>query len=150
MDLLRWIVLLRWPLEVVALGLAFVPALNVSLAWASLPAEVTIYFGPTIRSHRWWSRSQLWVMPVLALIVYGFMSRASGTWGWVFHGTKGLPPAAEIPLLLKPVFGLLAIHANYMLLRIAREPREALNGWMLTGLVVLLLAPPVILGLGVR
>ena len=150
MDLSRWIVLLRWPLEVVALGLAFVPALNVSLAWASLPAEVTICFGPSIRSHRWWSRSQVWVMPVLALVAYGFMSKASGTWAWVFQGAKGLPPAAEIPLLLKPVFALLAIHANYMMLRIARRPRESLNGWMLGGLIVLLMAPPVILGIAAR
>jgi hypothetical protein len=85
-------------------------------------------------------------MPVLALSVYGFMSRASGTWAWVFHGTKDLPAAAETPLLFKPVFALLAIHANQMLIRIARKPPEAPNGWMLWGLMLLLITPPVALG----
>jgi hypothetical protein len=150
MDSSHWIVLLRWPLEIVSLGLAFVPLLSVSLVWRSLPAQVAIYFGATVRSRRWWSRAQLWIMPVLALSVYGFMSRASGTWAWVFHGTKDLPAAAETPLLFKPVFALLAIHANQMLIRIARKPPEAPNGWMLWGLMLLLITPPVVLALSAR
>jgi hypothetical protein len=150
MDASRWIVLLRWPLEIGSLGLAFVPLLNVSLVWGSLPAQVALYFGATIRPRRWWSRSQVWIMPVLALIVYGFMSKASGTWAWVFRVTNDLPVDAGIPLLLKPVFAMLAIHANYMLLRIARKPRESLNGWMLWGLLLLLLTPPIALALASR
>lgn len=142
MDLLGLSVLLRWPLEIVSFGLALSPLLSVALAWASLPPSIPVHFGITGRPDRWRPRAQAWLLPVMALIVYGFMSQASGTWAWALQGRADLPAGAEIPLLIKPVIALLMACANAMLTRVARKQADALNGWLLWGLMILLLTPP--------
>ena len=145
MDLMGLIVVLRWPLEIVAFGLALVPVLSLLLAWGSLPSQIPAHFGPTGHPDRWSSRSQLWILPVLALVVYGFMSEASGTWAWVLDGRMDLSAGAEIPLLFKPVVGLLIAYSSEMLIRIARKQGEVPNGWFMCGFMMLLLASPLAL-----
>ena len=147
MDLLGLIALLRWPLEIVAFGLALAPLLSVILAWASLPAQIPIRFTMSGQPDRWGSRAQAWILPVLALVVYAFMSHASGTWAWVLDPKTDLQAGAEIPLLLKPVIALLMAYANQMLIRLARKQTDALNGLLLWGLMILLIAPPFALSL---
>jgi len=139
------IALLRWPLEIVAFGLALAPFFSVLLAWTSLPRQVLVHFGPTRRSDRWGSRARIWVLPVVALVVYGFMSVASGTWVWAFSGRPELPAGAEIPLLLKPVMALLIAYANEMFIHVVREQEEVPNGWLMSGLTLLVLASPLAL-----
>ena len=90
------------------------------------------------------------MLPIVALIVYGLMSQASGTWAWVLHGSTDLPAGAEIPLILKPVIGLLMLLANQMLMSVARKQSEALNGWLRCGLMLLLISPPFALSLAAR
>jgi Protein of unknown function (DUF1648) len=142
MDLSRWIFLLRWPLEIVSFGLALAPLLSVLVAWASLPAHIPVHFGSTGGTDCRGGRAQAWILPVMALVVYGFMSEASGTWAWALHGRTDLPAGAEILLILKPAIALLMVYANQMLILAARKQAEALNGWLLCGLMMLLIAPP--------
>ena len=75
------------------------------------------------------------------------MSQASGTLAWLLEGRTDLQPGAEIPLLLKPVIALLMAYANEMLIRVARKQTDALNGLLLWGLMILLVAPPFALSL---
>ena len=137
-----FILLLRGPLEIASFGLALAPLLSVSLAYGSLPRHIPVHFGINGRPDRMGSRNRAWILPLLVLAVYAFMSHASGTWAWAFHGRTELPSGGEIPLLLKPVIGCLMSYANEMLIRIARKEADALNGWMLWGLMILLVAPP--------
>ena len=134
--------LLRWPLEIVAFGLAFAPILSVLIAWTSLPSEIPVHFSLTGHPDRWASRARVWVLPVVALIVYGFMSEGSGTWAWVFYGKLDLPAGAQIPLLLKPVMALLIAYANEAFIRVVHEQEEVPNGWALSGLMLIMLASP--------
>jgi hypothetical protein len=141
------VALLRWPLEIVAFALAFAPVLSVLIAWTSLPKQVPLHLGYSQRPDRWGSRARIWILPVLALVVYGFMSAASSTWAWAFFGRLDLPAGAEIPLLLKPVVGLLIVYANEAFIRVVRAQEEVPNGWLLSGVMVLLLASPLALSL---
>ena len=142
MDLMGFILLLRGPLEITAFGLALAPMLSVAVAWGSLPRHIPVHFGVNGRPDRMGSRNRAWILPLLALAVYAFMSRATGTWAWAFEGRVDLPAGGEIPLLVKPVIGLLMAYSNEMLIRIARKEADALNGWMMWGLMILLVAPP--------
>jgi hypothetical protein len=151
MDLMGFITLLRWPLEIVAFGLALAPLLSVLIAWASLPpSQVLVHFGVGNRPNRRSSRARLWILPVLALVVYGFMGAVSGTWEWAFLGRLDLPAGAEIPLLLKPVMALLIAYANEMFIRVVREQEELPNGWLMSGLTLIMLASPLALSVVTR
>ena len=116
MDLMGLIAILRWPLEIVA-------------------------FAPD----RWGSRARVWILPALALVVYGFMNQVSGTWAWAFLGNMELPAGAEFPLLFKAVIGLLMAYSNAMLIRVFRSQEEAPSGWYLCGFTMLVLASPLAL-----
>ncbi len=133
---------LRWPIEIISFGLALWPLLSVALVWSSLPTRIPVHFAAAGHADRWRPRAQAWILPLMALIVYGCMSQSSGTWAWAFYGEPGLPSGAEYPLLLKPVIALLMIYVNSMLIRQARRQSVLLNGWLLTGLMTLLLTPP--------
>ncbi len=150
MDWARWIELLRYPFEIVSLGLAVAPALMVLQAWATLPKQIPVRFGATGRPDRWGSRARAWVLPLLALIVYGFMSRATGTWAWVLDSRAELPAGSELLMILKPSIALLMMNATGMLIRVARRDEESLNGWLLWGLMILLVTPPLALSMAVR
>lgn len=139
------VVLLRWPLELLAFVLALSPLMSVLLALPSLPSRIPTHFGAYGRPDRFGSRAWVWILPVLALVVYGFMSEASGTWAWVFGTRLDFPAGAEFPLLLKSGIALLMIYANQMLIRVARKQDEAINGWLLVGLMLLLVASPIAL-----
>lgn len=142
--------LLRWPLEIVAFGLALAPLLSVLIAWTSLPSPVLVHFDPTRRRDRRSNRARLWILPVVALVVYGFMSEASGTWAWAFSGRLDLPAGAEIPLLLKPLMALLIAYANEMFIRVVRAEEELPNGWLMSGLTLIMLASPLALSVVTR
>lgn len=145
MDLWRWLILLRGPLEIITFGLALYPLLSVALAWSSLPRQFPVHFGSAGQPDRWVGRARLWVLPVLALLVYSVMSQAAGTWAWLFHGRADLPDGAVIPLLLKPVFALLMAYVNEMSIRVARRQVDAPNSLLVWGLITLLVAPPLAL-----
>jgi hypothetical protein len=145
MDLMGLIVLLRAPLEFVAFILALYPLMSVLFAWPSFPKRIPTHFGAYGRPDRFGSRAWVWFLPVLALVVYGFMSQASGTWEWVFGTRMDFPAGAEISLLLKPGIGLLMSYATQTLIRVARKQEDALNGWLLSGLMLLLIASPLAL-----
>ena len=98
MDLMGLIAILRWPLEIVAFALALIPLLSVLLAWPYLPAEIPTHFSLSGRPDRWGSRARVWILPALALVVYGFMNQVSGTWAWAFLGNMELPAGAEFPI----------------------------------------------------
>jgi hypothetical protein len=82
---------------------------------------------------------------MLALLVYGVMSQASGTWACLLQGRADLPDGAVIPLLLKPVFALLMVYVNAMSIRVARRQVDAPNSLLVWGLITLLVAPPLAL-----
>lgn len=150
MEWARWIDLLRYPLEIISLALAAAPALMVLQAWATLPKKIPVRFGSTGRPDRWGSRARAWVLPILALIVYGFMSRATGTWAWLLDGKAGIPAGSELLMVLKPGVALLMMNVTGMLIRVARRDEESLNGWLLWGLMILLVTPPLAMSIAVR
>lgn len=137
------IILLRWPLEIAAFLLAFAPALDVLLAWPDVQSGVPVHFGYNGRPDRWASRQWLWLLPGFAVAVYALMGEASGTWAWAFFGRLDLPAGAEIPLVLKPVVGLLILYANRFFVRIVRDRAEVPNVWAISGLMLLLAASPI-------
>lgn len=145
MDLARWIELLRYPLEIGAFGLAIAPTLIVMQAWPFLPTRIPVGFGATGHPARWGRRALAWILPLLALIVYGYLSGATGTWAWVMDRTARIPDGSEMLLILKPGIALLMMNATEMLTRVARKKEESLNGWLLWGLMALMLAPPLAL-----
>lgn len=150
MDIGFWIVLARGPLEIIAFGLAIIPAAMVSLAWRSLPRQVPVRFGITGRPDRWGGRGQAWILPVLALIVYALMSTVTGTWAWMMDSSARVPDGTEILLVIKPVIAYLMIRATGMLIRIARDDQESLSYWLLWGLMAILVAPPLALTVAIH
>lgn len=150
MDLVRWIALLRYPLEIGSVLLAFAPALMVLQAWTTLPRQIPIRFSASGRPDRWGSRAQAWILPLFSLVVYGYLSRTTGTWAWIGDSNADVPAGAEILLILKPFFAFLMVHATGMLIRVARREEEALNGWLMAGLMILLVTPPLALSMAVR
>jgi hypothetical protein len=145
MDLWRWLFLIRGPLEIVTFGLALSPLMSVSLSWSSLPKRFPVHFGVWGRPDRWVGRARLWVLPVLALLIYGVMNQASGTWEWLLYGRADLSDGAAVSLLLKPLLALLMVHANEMSIRVARSETDAPNSLLVWGLMMLLVAPPLAL-----
>lgn len=150
MSLLGLVIWARWPLEILSFAFAISPILSAIFTWHSLPRRIPVLFGDGRGPARHGSRSQVWILPVLALVVYGFMSQASGTWAGLLHLDWDLPSGAVIPLLLKPVVGVIMAYSNEMLIRIAREQSEGVNGWLLWGLMLLLFAPPFALSMVAR
>jgi hypothetical protein len=150
MDIGFWIVLARDPLEIIALGLAILPAAMVLLAWTSLPKRIPVRFSLTGQPDRWGGRGQAWILPLAALIVYALMSTATGTWTWMMDTSSALPYGTEVLLLLKPVIAFLMIRATAMLIRIARDKQESLSCAMLWGLMAILVAPPIALTMAIH
>lgn len=150
MDSARLIEVLRYPLEFIALGLAFAPALFVLQCWDSLPRQIPVRFTSAGRPDGWASRGWALGLPLIALIVYGVMSQATGTWAWVIDRRAEIPNGSEILIFLKPGFGFLIVSATGMLMRVARREEESLNGWLLWGLMTLLVTPPLVLSMVVR
>jgi hypothetical protein len=150
MNVASWIVLARGPLEIVSLGLAVVPAFMLLQSWADLPRRIPVRFDISGWPNRWGGRGQAWILPLVSLIAYGLMSTATGTWAWMLDSGAQMPDGSEILLLFKPVIALLMIRATGMLISIARNKKEALDGWLMWGLMALLVAPPIALSLAIH
>ena len=150
MDWVRLLELLRYPLETIAFVVALTPALMVLQSWTALPILIPTHFTAGGHPDRWGSRMRAWVLPLVAVMVYAVMCRATGTWAWVNDSKAGIPSGAEILLFLKPGFGLLMMQATAVLIRVAKGEAESLNGWLLWGLMLLLVTPPLALSMAVR
>lgn len=147
MDLTFGIAFLRGPLEMISFGLALAPAFIVLQASGSVPPKVPLHFGGAGNPDRWISRRFAWIQPVLALIVYGVLSKSTGTWAWILNRNAETREGWLGLLLLKAGVGLLITYVSAMMMRIARREAEPLNGWLLWGLVILMLAPPLAVSL---
>ncbi len=150
MDWARFTELLRYPLEIVSLGLALAPALIVLQSRVVLPRQVLAGYGAMGRSAPRGKGAYTWILSLIALIVYGFMSHATGTLAWVIDRSADVPAGAEILLLLKPLIGFLIIYATGTLVRSARKEEESVNGFLVWGLMSLMVAPPLALSMVVR
>lgn len=146
---LSWIPALRRPLEIIALVAAILPLLIVLRAWDTLPEQIPAHFGITGRPDRWGGRWQAWLLPVVSLAVYVFLSVMSGTWGWLMgHGSPSMRGEALALLLwIKLMEGLVFTYIVSMTVRIARQEAERLNGWVIGALIILTGAPPALLAI---
>jgi|GEM_PF-1076476 len=147
MDPHAWFAVLRLPIEIVAACLAVLPALLLLRAWGTLPGEVPVHFGATGRPDRWGGRWQTWILPAVALFIYGAFSGATGAWKWLL-GRPGDPaPGTEPLLLIRILVELLLTYITWGTIRVARKEAEALDWRILWGLVLLTVAPAVLLPL---
>ena len=147
MDMHSWIVAFRWPLEILSLAFALAPLLIMLRSWDTLPDEIPAHFGITGKPDRWGGKWQAWAVPIISIGMYAVFSTISGTWQWLLGQPTGLPNGIQPLLLLKPGIGLLMTYVTWMTVRVARKEAEGLNPWILYGLVALMLAPVVGLGL---
>jgi hypothetical protein len=145
MDLHGWIAALRLPIEIVAACLAILPALLLLRAWSSLPDEVPAHFGFSGRPDRWGGRWQVWVIPVVALVIYGAFSTSSGTWGWLLGRQSELPRGMEPLLLMRLPIDLLMTYITWGTIRVALKEAEGLSTPVLLGLLLLTVAPVLLL-----
>jgi hypothetical protein len=145
MDLHGWIAVLRLPIEIVAACLAVAPALLLLRAWSSLPEEIPVHFGFSGRPDNWGSRFQAWIIPCVALVIYGAFSYAGGTWGWLLGRRPDLPHGIEPLLLIRMFVDLLMTYITWGTIRVAHKEAEGLDWRILWGLVLLMLAPSVLL-----
>ena len=141
MDLHGWIAVLRLPIEIIAACLAVAPALLLLRAWGSLPDVVPSHFGFSGRPDRWGGRWQAWVVPVVALIIYGAFSVSCGTWGWLLGGQSELPRGMEPLLLMRLPIELLMTYITWGTIRVALKEAEGLSTPVLLGLVLLTVVP---------
>lgn len=141
MDLRGWVAVLRLPIEITAAGLAVMPSLLLLRAWSSLPDEIPVHFGFSGYPDNWGSRYQAWIVPGVALIIYGAFSHASGTWGWMLGRQPEVPHGVEPLLMMRLPIDLLMTYITWGSIRVARKEAEALNATILWGLVLLMLAP---------
>jgi hypothetical protein len=151
MDWANLISLLRYPLEILAAGLAVAPALIVWQARGYSPDPMPDPYGilrPS--SRRGGGRRRPWILPLLALIVYGAMSEATGTLAWVADRTATIPNGAEILLAFKPCVALLMVSVTLMVTHADRREDESLGGMLLVGLLILLVAPPLAMAVAMR
>ena len=149
MDPLSSIVAWRWLLEIIAGVACLLPLLIILRAWDTLPDEIPTHFGITGRPDRWGGRWQAWLLPVVSLAVYVFLSVISGMWGWLMGRATPSMPGEALALLLwiKLMEGLVFSYIVSMTVRIARQEAERLNGWMMGALIVLTGAPPALLAI---
>ena len=149
MNPLSWIVAWRGLLEIIAGVAGILPLLIVLRAWDTLPEQIPTHFGISGRPDRWGGRWQAWLLPVVSLAVYVFLSVMSGMWGWLM-GRASLSMQGEAPALLlwiKLMEGLVFSYIVLMTVRIARQEAERLNGWVMGALIVLTGAPPALLAI---
>lgn len=145
MNPLSWVVEFRWPLEIASVVLAVVPLLIVLRAWDTLPEEIPAHFGITGKPDRWGGRWQIWILPVLALVMYGAFSFATGTWDLLLGRPHDLPRGMELLVLMKPLICLMLSYLMWATVRVARKEAEGLNLWIMFGLLALLLTPGIAL-----
>ena len=140
-----WVEILRLPIEVVAASLAIMPALLLLRAWSSLPEEIPVHFGLSGQPDRWGGRWQAWLIPLVALVIYGTFSQATGAWKWMLGSQTELPQIMQPMLLMRLPIGLLMTYITWGTNHVARKEAEALNAAVVWGLILLTLAPPVAL-----
>jgi hypothetical protein len=145
MDLHSCIAVLRLPIEIVAACLAVLPALLLLRAWSSLPEEIPVHFGITGRPDRWGGRWQAWVVPLVALVIYGAFSIACGAWGWLLGRQSELPRGIEPLLLMRVPIELLMTYITWGTIRVALKEAEGLDWRLLFALLLLTIAPAVAL-----
>jgi hypothetical protein len=145
MDLHSWIAVLRLPIEIVAACLAVLPALLLLRAWSSLPEEIPAHFGISGRPDRWGGRWQAWIVPLVALVIYGAFSTATGAWNWLLGRQTELPHGIEPMLLMRVPIELLMTYITWGTIRVARKEAEGLSTPVLCGLILITIAPAIAL-----
>jgi hypothetical protein len=145
MDLHAWIAVLRLPIEIVAACLAVLPALLLLRAWSSLPEEMPVHFGISGRPDRWGGRWQAWVVPLVALVIYGAFSVATGAWNWLLGRQTELPHGIEPLLLMRAPIELLLTYITWGTIRVARKEAEGLSMPVMWGLILITIAPAIAL-----
>ena len=136
-----WFDLLRLPLELVALIAAFAPFLIVIQSWGSLPELVPTHFGISGRPDRWGRRWQIWILPVLAPVMYTVFSVTTHTLPW--SGLDSHLPESLLRAMvpLKALICLELSYVSWMTVRVARKQAERLNSFLLLGMILLSIAP---------
>ena len=145
MDLHGWFVMLRLPIEIVAACLAILPTLLLLRAWNSLPDQIPVHFGFSGRPDNWGSRYQAWIIPGVALVIYGAFSTAGGTWGWMLGQHFELPRGIEPLLLIRIFVDLELTYITWGSIRVARNEADGLNTPVLLSLLLLSVAPAALL-----
>jgi hypothetical protein len=140
MDLHGWVSLLRLPIEIVAACLAVLPALLLLRAWNSLPDEIPVHFGFSGRPDRWGGRFQAWIVPSVALVIYGAFSQATGAWKWMLGRQSELPHGIEPLLLMRLPIELLMTYATWGTIRVALKEAEGMSMPVMWGLILLTVA----------
>jgi hypothetical protein len=144
MDLHDWVGVLRLPIEIVAACLAVMPSLLLLRAWSSLPDEVPVQFGIGGRPERSGARWQAWLIPLVALTVYGTFTQGTGAWNWMLGGQTKLPSAMNLMLLMRLPIGLLMTYITWGTIHVAHKEAEALNPPVLWVLILLILGPVIL------
>ena len=147
MDFHGWVTVLRLPIEIVAACLAVLPALLLLRAWSSLPHEIPAHFGLSGKPDRWGGRGQAWLIPLVAVVVYGAFSHASGAWGWLLGRQADVPNGMEPLLLMRLPIDLLMTYITFGTIRVARKEAEGLDWRVLYGLLLLTVAPAAVAAL---
>lgn len=141
MDLHGWLVVFRLPIEIIAPCLAVLPSLLLLRAWSSLPDEIPVHFGISGRPDRWGRRWQAWIVPCVALVIYGAFSSASGSWDWLLGRPSELPHGIEPLLLMRLPIGLLMTYVTWGTIRVARKETAGLSSVAMFGLILLTVTP---------
>jgi hypothetical protein len=141
MDFASTLALLRWPLETLALLAAVAPFLIVVQAWGSLPQQVPTHFGITGRPDRWGGRWQIWILPVLAPVMYCVFTFATHPQVWLAGAHPTPEPMQRAFVPLKALICLTLSYVSWMSVRVARKQAERLNNFIPLGLILLSIAP---------
>jgi hypothetical protein len=131
MDLPGWIAAQRLPIEIAAACFAVLPALLLLRVWNSLPDRIPVHFGFDGRPDRWGRRRQAWIVPCLALAIYGVLSYLGGAWAWLMDNQPGVPHGKEPMLLMRLPIGLVMAYATWSSLRVALKKAETFNSRIL-------------------
>ncbi|MDR3719632.1 MAG: DUF1648 domain-containing protein [Bryobacteraceae bacterium] len=145
MDLHGWVTVSRLPIEIAAACLAVLPALLLLRAWGSLPDEIPAHFGLNGRPDRWGGRWQAWIVPLVAVVIYGAFSHASGAWGWLLGKQAEVPHGMEPLLLMRLPIDLLMTYITWGTIRVACKEADGLSAAILWGLLLLTVAPAIAL-----
>lgn len=140
MDLHGWVAVLRLPIEIFAVGLAVMPSLLLLRAWSSLPEQMPVHFGSNGRPDRWGSGAQIWLIPFIALFIYGSFSHFGGAWKLILDSQAEMPRSVEPLLLLRLPIDLLMTYITWGTIRVARKQAQGLNTLVQVGLVLLIFA----------
>jgi len=141
MELQSLISDLRWPLEILALAFAVAPLLILLWAYDSLPERIPMHFGITGRADRWDSKSQAWIIPLIAILMYAGLSVITGTWPFLQGLSVPVPDSLQPLVAMKPGILMLFTYVIRMMVRIARGQAERLHPLALYGLLLFSLAP---------